>query len=107
MDLAKAPQHTVVSDKLRPNGIGGVIATAETVMTIRGFIDLLSGDEKTDNQARLEDSTHILITNFVTGIKRGHRIVDSSGVTYEVKLVDDPVGLGHHLEVYLRFVGVR
>jgi len=107
LDVSKAPQLSVVADTLAPNGIGGMAATTSVVKTIRGWIDLLSGDERTDNLAIMEVSTHVLITNYQTGITRANRIIDEDGNEYDITLVDDPMKLHRHLEIFLKFTGVR
>jgi head-tail adaptor len=72
----------------------------------RGWLDLSSGDSKYTYDAKLQESTHIFITDY-TPIDR--KTVDKrlvvNGVVYEVLLIDDPMELHQQLEIYLKFVG--
>ena len=103
-----ATPFTIQSKSVIPDGIGGLKDTWGTVMTIHGYLDLLSGsDNNTIQNAFVEQSTHILIVPmFYEGITDNMRVLDSMGRYYEITYVDDPVGQHHHLEIYLKFGGV-
>ncbi|MDW5300753.1 MAG: head-tail adaptor protein [Sedimentibacter sp.] len=89
-----------------PNGIGGFTEEDVKINTVlKGWIDLLSGEgQQLTHNADIQDSTHVLITDYRTDIKKGMKISDSTN-KYLITLVDDPVSMHHHLEIYLRFEG--
>lgn len=88
--------------------IGGKTTTWAEFKTVQAYLDLLSGsDENAPNNAFMERSTHILIIpDFTESITDDMRVVDSAGRWYEITYADDPVGQGHHNELYLKYGGV-
>lgn len=92
----------------KPDGIGGLIDDWDLFKGVNGYLDLLTGtDESPLQNASVEDSTHILaIPDYTEGITDDMRVVDSSKRWYEVTYSDDPVGVRHHNELYLKFGGV-
>lgn len=88
------------------DGLGGSDETwGYTLSPIRGYLDMSSGTDKNGAHfAEVEQSTHILIIpDYFEGLTDDMRIVDSKGRAYQITYVDDPVGIGHHLEVYLEY----
>ena len=88
------------------NDIGERIPTWVDVETLCGWLDLSNGDSKYTNDAKLQESTHIFICDYVpidrdTKDKR----LSVNGTTYDIMLIDDPMGLHQHLEIYLKYVG--
>lgn len=90
------------------DGIGGYSEGWATFKAVQGYIDLLTGtDQNTLQNAFTEQSTHVLIIpQFTTGITDTMRVVDSQNRYYSITYADDPVGVGHHNELYLTFGGV-
>lgn len=106
MDTSKCPEYSIYANTQVDNGIGGFIETQEELFKVKGFLDLLTGDEKTTNNAFMEESTHILLMDYRAGIKaKEHWLVDELGNRYDITLVDDPMNFHRHLEIYLKFVG--
>lgn len=91
----------------KPDGMGGLIDEWGPFKTVSGYLDLLTGtNENTLQNASVEDSTHILvIPDYTVGITDEMRVADSTGRIYEVTYADDPVGIHHHNEIYLKFGG--
>lgn len=88
------------------NTIGERTPTWGDVKSLMGWLDLSSGDSKYTYDAKLQESTHIFITDY-TPIDRNpkdKRLV-VNGVAYEILLIDDPMELHQQLEIYLKFVG--
>lgn len=71
-----------------------------------GWLDLSGGDSKYTHDAKLQESTHIFITDY-TPIDRNatNKRLMVNGVVYDVLLIDDPMELHQHLEIYLKMVG--
>lgn len=100
---------TVQTRQQTDDGIGGTITTWSDIGTLTGYIDMVNGSDlptgAADN-AFIENSTHVAV---IPDGKPG-RVSDKDRITYQgrgydVTFVDDPVGVGHHLEVYLRYAG--
>lgn len=90
------------------DGIGGFIEDWAPFKTVQGYIDLITGtDLNTLQNAFTEQSTHVLIIpQFTHGITDKMRVVDSQNRNYTITYADDPVGVGHHNELYIKFGGV-
>lgn len=100
------------------NEIGSVKDAWHDVITLKGFIDLSSGDSKhTTYDAKIQESTHIFICdykpipeslevedNFIRVSPENARMVANSQ-RYDVMLIDDPMNLHKHLEIYLKYTG--
>lgn len=89
------------------NAIGEGVSEWKDVATLVGFLDLSSGDSKYSTyDAKLQESTHIFLCDYTT-IDRNptnkRMVID--GLNYDVLLIDDPMELHQHLEIYLRYVG--
>ncbi|MDY7044427.1 head-tail adaptor protein [Virgibacillus sp. M23] len=99
---------TIQELKSDPNGIGGHRQTWPTVLEVEGYLDLVTGTDLNPVQnAFVEDSTHILIIpEFTPGITDNMRIVDKDNRFYFITYADDPVGIGHHNEIYCKYGGV-
>lgn len=89
------------------NAIGERIQQWTDVQTLNGFLDLSSGDSKYSTyDAKLQESTHIWVCDYakVDRNPSDKRLV-VNGTVYDVLLIDDPMELHQHLEIYLKFVG--
>ena len=101
----------------------------------KGWLDLSGGDSKyTTYNAKIQESTHIFLCdyqtfkglsgewvwdtlNFISGeistltsdkkvdvtSENARMLID--GLIYQIMLIDDPMNLHQHLEIYLKFVG--
>ena len=88
------------------NSIGEKISVWDNTQTLRGWLDLSTGDSKYTYGAKLQESTHIFITDYTAIDRKAHdkRLV-VNGVVYDVLYIDDPMELHQQLEIYLKFVG--
>lgn len=88
------------------NSIGERTHTWVDVQPLRGWLDLSNGDSKYTYDAKLQESTHIFITDYTPiDRKTDDKRLTVGGVVYEVLLIDDPMELHQQLEIYLKFVG--
>jgi len=91
------------------NEIGKRIPDWQTVQTIKGFLDHQSGDSGFNSyNAKIQESTHIFIADYVqldASIKAEKCMAVINGERYDVKVIDDPMGLHKHLEIYLKYTG--
>lgn len=89
------------------NGIGERIQTWSDYHRFQqGWLDLSSGDSKYTHNAKLQESTHIFITDYAPiDRKPADKRLVVNGTAYDVLLIDDPMELHQQLEIYLKFVG--
>lgn len=82
----------------------------EKVMEVFGWLDYQVGQPShLAYQAKLQDTTHLWVCDFDAGFadqKVQGLSLTIAGESYEVLLIDDPMGMHDHLEAYLRYVGV-
>ncbi|MCJ7839978.1 head-tail adaptor protein [Lederbergia sp. NSJ-179] len=98
----------IQEEKSIPDGIGGHIKDWFPVTSVEGYLDLVTGTNLNPVQnAFIEESTHLLIIpEFTPAITDDMRIVDQHNRFYLVTYADDPVGVGHHNEIYCKYGGV-
>lgn len=98
------------------NEIGEPIEDYAESISLFGFLDLSSGDSHYTNfNAKVQESTHIFICDYkdLNGYKADNsRLIvndeiDEIDEIYDVTLIDDPMGLHQHLEIYLRYKGAQ
>ena len=88
------------------NGIGERIQQWSDAQKLWGWLDLSSGDSKYQYDAKLQESTHIFITDYLPiDRKSTDKRMVVNGVVYDVLFIDDPMELHQQLEIYLKFVG--
>jgi head-tail adaptor len=96
---------------LNTNDIGEHVQIWEDVQTIKGWLDMSSGDSRfTTYNAKIQESTHIFISDYVSLDSRitaeSARMV-INGKRYDILMIDNPMemGTGSQLEFYLKFTG--
>lgn len=101
------------------NEIGESIKEWHDVLSIKkGFLDLSAGESRyTTYNAKVQESSHIFISDYVAIPKsieingKTYKVNAEStrlmveGVAYDVMLIDDPMNLHEHLEIYLKYTG--
>ena len=91
------------------NEIGENIKSWETVHTIKGWLDLSSGDSKyTTYNAKIQESTHMFLSDYFEldeKVKAENSRMVINNKIYDVMLIDDPMELHQHYEIYLKFTG--
>lgn len=89
------------------NEIGEQVESWATVDTLTGFLDLQGGDSKyTSYNAKMQESTHVFICDYAElDIKAENSRMVVNGGRYDIMLIDDPMGLHKHLEIFLKYTG--
>lgn len=100
------------------NAIGEQVKSWHDVVELTGFIDLQSGDSKYNTfNAKIQESTHVLICDYtpipdtleiegkIVRVGAENARIVANGKRYDVLLIDDPMELHRHLEIFLRFTG--
>ena len=93
------------------NAIGEQVQTWTDVQTLKGWLDLASGDAKyTVFDAKVQQSTHVFVADYVPLDARIQAettrfVVD--GKRYDIMLLDNPMELksGSQWEIYLKYTG--
>ena len=95
-----------VKNESETNGIGERIQEWSDSHILHGWLDLSGGDSKYRHDAKLQESTHIFITDYTPiDLKTDDKRLVVNGVVYDVMMIDDPMGLHQHLEIILKYVG--
>lgn len=90
------------------NAIGEQVKSWATQLSLTGFLDYTGGDSKyTTYDAKMQESTHIFICDYqdLGSISADNSRVLINSKVYDIMLIDNPMGLNKHLEIYLKFVG--
>ena len=92
------------------NEIGEVEASNSEGEKIMGFLDYISGSADLSKfHAKVEESTHIFICDYPDNARMFNSTVTKCNVSgygeFQILLVDDPMGLHQHIEVYLKYIG--
>lgn len=91
---------------VKKNEIGESVKEWNDYGTLRGFFDLSSGDSTNTYNTKLQDSTHIFLCDYqsLDFTSSDARMIINDSV-YNIQLIDDPMGLHQHLEIYLKYIG--
>ena len=100
---------TIQTQTVTENAIGEQVSTWSDAITLTGFLDLMSGNSGyAAYSAKVQESTHIFICDYVP-IPEGVDAENARAVigkkTYDVMLIDNPMELREHLEIYLKYTG--
>lgn len=91
------------------NAIGEVTQEFSTVHKLRGFLDYTSGEAGRANyNAKLQESSHVFICDYTRlhdDINAENSRVIIGSQTFDIVLIDDPMELHRHLEIYLKYTG--
>lgn len=100
------------------NEIGGMTDSWHDVCTLNGFLDLSAGDSKhTTFNAKIQESTHVFICDYspipdtlevngeMIGVNPESTRMVANSKRYDVMLIDNPMQLNRHLEIYLKYTG--
>ena len=96
------------------NLIGEAVETWLTVGAVRGWLDFQSGQNGVGNyNAKIQESTHVFLCDSklwksaVEGVSvtAENSRLTFNGDVYNVLLIDNPMELNQHMEIYLKYVG--
>ena len=100
---------TVQTKTSAKNSIGENVLTWTDTFSVLGWLDLSSGDSKYTNfNAKIQESTHIFLCDYTSGFEsvtaESARMVINN-LLYEILLIDNPMEMNEHQEIYLRYIG--
>lgn len=91
------------------NELGEHIPSYIDVITIKGWLDLSSGNSTYSHKTKTIESTHVLLTDYYQQVSELDvsqcRCIIKNKV-YEITYIDDPQEIHDHLEITLKLVGV-
>lgn len=89
------------------NKIGESVESYADYLFLTGWLDFVSGGTGTDNyNAIIEESTHVFVCDYVPiPLQESECRLLVNGKAYEITLIDDPMLLHQHLELYLKYTG--
>lgn len=91
------------------NAIGEATPNWQNVQTLRGWLDMSSGESRYSTyNAKVQESTHIFLCDYVPlhasiNAERSRMLIN--GQIYDILMIDNPMGMNQHYEIYLRFTG--
>ncbi len=96
------------------NAIGEAVQEWKDVGTVLGWLDYSSGENSILTfKGKIQDTTHMFLcdySNYVTATQdekvtseNARMMID--GNVYQILMIDDPMGLHQHIEIYLKYVG--
>ena len=99
-----------ISSGFEANAIGEQVKTWENAQTLRGWLDMASGNSGYGYHAKIQESTHYFIADYVpldARITAENSRMVINGKRYDVLMIDNPMGMGSgsQLEIYLKFTG--
>lgn len=93
------------------NAIGEAEVAWADVQTIKGWLDLASGEAGYQNySAKIQESTHIFVADYVPldkSINAESSRAVINGKRYDIMLIDNPMEMEHgsQLEIFLKYTG--
>lgn len=91
------------------NAIGEAVSNWSRATELQGYLDYMGGEANyTRHDSKIEESTHVFICDFKRlpdGIKVNNSRLVAEGKIFDIALIDNPMGLNKHLEIYLKYVG--
>lgn len=91
------------------NEIGEIVPQFTTIHTLTGWLDFSDGEAKrTSFNAKIQESTHIFLCDHVQldpRITAENSRMIINGKKYDVMLIDNPMEMNQHMEIYLKYTG--
>lgn len=91
------------------NAIGEQVKTWADAVTLKGYLDLSGGSAQYQTfNAKIMESTHFFICDYKplpdTVTAENSRMIIHNKI-YQITLIDNPMELNKHLEIYLKYTG--
>ena len=90
------------------NAFGEKINIWTNLQLLKGYLDFTGGDGsyKSNYRGSIEETTHIFICDYDKIASEANPTLSRlvvDGKTYDVLMIDDPMGLHQHLEIMLKY----
>lgn len=100
---------TIQINDTTKNAIGEHVKTWQDAQTLRGWLDLSSGDSRYSTyNAKIQESSHVFVCDYVpldSRIEAETARLVHEGKAYDITLIDDPMGKHLQWEIYLKYTG--
>lgn len=98
---------TLQTKQSAKNGIGEGVNAWSDLAALTGFLDLMTGSSAYNTfHTKMQESTHVFLADYAElSVEPEECRALIGGKVYDVLLIDDPMGLHEHLEIYLKYVG--
>lgn len=94
---------------MKKNSIGETEKDWKGVKEITGWLDLSAGDSNYTNfNSKIQESTHVFLCDYVKipdDVSAENSRLVAEGKTFDIMLIDDPMGMHRQLEIYLKYTG--
>lgn len=89
------------------NEIGELVSGYKDYKVLKGWLDLSNGDASTTLNAKVRESTHVFICDYVdlSGVDESNSRMIINNEVYQIQLIDNPMRLNQHLEIMLTYIG--
>lgn len=99
----------IQTHETQANAIGEQVKTWKNAVTLKGFLDLAGGSAQYNSfNAKIQESTHFFVCDYKplpdTVTAENSRMIIKNKI-YNITLIDNPMELNKHLEIYLKFTG--
>lgn len=100
-------QATIEKKKVVKDSLGDDTTTWNAYKVLTGFLDLMEGQASYGTyNAKIQSSSHVFICDYQEiDVEEAECRLKINDKIYEVKLIDNPMELNKHLEIYLSYVG--
>lgn len=109
IDIGGNITGTLQTGTISINAIGEQTVIFTDAVPLTGYLDLMSGSTGyTAYNAKIMESTHVFLCDYVelpNGVDAEAARMIIGSQAYDVTLIDDPMGLHEHLEIFLKFTG--
>ena len=88
------------------NAFGEIESTWNDVETLTGFLDYTGGDGSYSNTLKgsIEETSHIFVCDYVSlNVTATQSRLIINNKIYDVLMIDDPMYLNKHLEIFLKY----
>ena len=88
------------------NAIGERVPVWTDIQHLHGWLDMMDERSNRTYDAKLQESTHIFLCDYVAidrNISNKRMVIN--GNIYDVLMIDNPMELNQHLEIYLKYIG--
>lgn len=89
------------------NEFGERVSVWTDVKTVKGWLDLSNGTSDYLNyNAKIQDSTHYFLCDVfdLTDVTKDNARMIINGKPYAILLIDDPMEMHQHYEIYLKYL---
>lgn len=98
---------TIQMKETERNLIGESVESWVDVHSQLGWIDFISGDSPSNFNTKLQESTHVFISDYfdVSDLEPEDTRMIIKGKVFQVLLIDDPMEMHEQIEILLKYIG--